>query len=85
MVQSFLRSGTARRCDPFSHPSLTPDPALTWPKAELEIAVGKDKLEEKTKIISLSMSLQMKKSIVKPYNPYARELVKQPLVEAALS
>lgn len=32
-----------------SHPSLTSDPALKWAKAELEITVGKDKLEEKTK------------------------------------
>lgn len=38
-------------------------------KAELQITVGKDKLEDKTKVISLSVSWQMNKSIVKLYNP----------------
>lgn len=55
-VQSFLRAGTPRRCDLLSYPSLISDPALTWVKAEPEVTVGKDKQDEKTKIISLSVS-----------------------------
>ena len=42
-----------------SHPSLTADLALTQAEAEFEITVGEDKLEEKTKLISLSVARQV--------------------------